>query len=378
MNRMTPELSLAQEGARPARRRRWLRLAILLFLAAVGAYFAGEWLHQRQTHVFVIDSRIASDMITLSSQASGQITHLDVQVGDRVRRGQQLAALDSRAIALRIGETDAELARLGADVARLQAERRLIQRQTASAIGAAQAHTEVAQAEVLAVQALRDQAKSDLDRGEALFQRKVIASQRLDELRSAFANVEQQHLRARAALREAEAERLKAEAEQDRLDVIDREIGVLAAESKILEARRDQLEVEMADRRIVSDIDGVVDQTFVEIGEYVQPGTRLVMIHDPADVWIAANIKETELSRFGVGATADIVVDAYSAQHFKGTVTWIGPAATSEFALLPNPNPSGNFTKVTQRVPVRIDLEGPKELLRPGMMVEVSIDVRDD
>ena len=132
--------------------------------------------------------------------------------------------------------------------------------------------------------------------------------------------------------------------------------------------------MQLSDLDILSGINGIIDNTFVEEGEYVRPGTRLLMLHDPDNVWVAANVKETEISRFGVGSTAAITVDAYPDLKLSGRVTWIGPAATSQFALLPNPNPSGNFTKVTQRVPVRIDIEGARELLRPGMMVEVAID----
>jgi membrane fusion protein, multidrug efflux system len=101
------------------------------------------------------------------------------------------------------------------------------------------------------------------------------------------------------------------------------------------------------------------------------------MYHDPARVWVDANVKETEFSRLKDGAPATIIVDAYPDRQFHGLIARLGQAATSEFALLPSPNPSGNFTKVTQRLPVRITLEQDDQLLRPGMMVEVAIDVVD-
>ena len=103
------------------------------------------------------------------------------------------------------------------------------------------------------------------------------------------------------------------------------------------------------------------------------------MLHDPNNIWVAANVKETELARFGVGASASVTVDAFPSQPIVGRISWIGPVATSQFALIPNANPSGNFTKVTQRIPIRIDLELTADSLqparlRPGMMVEVAID----
>jgi len=99
----------------------------------------------------------------------------------------------------------------------------------------------------------------------------------------------------------------------------------------------------------------------------------LVLGHDPARVWGEANIKETSIRSLNVGQPVDIRVDAYPGEVFKGQVQIVGSAATSQFALLPTPNPSGNFTKITQRLPIRISIENPDERLRPGMMVEVKI-----
>jgi membrane fusion protein, multidrug efflux system len=94
-------------------------------------------------------------------------------------------------------------------------------------------------------------------------------------------------------------------------------------------------------------------------------------------VWVDANVKETDFRKLQLGARASIAVDAYPGRVFVGKVVRLGEAATSQFALLPSPNPSGNFTKVTQRLPVRITVAQDGALLRPGMMVEVEIDVAD-
>lgn len=378
MSSHTPELDLATRSTRPQRRGRVLRVAIIVFVLGVGFWFGASWLHRRQTHIYVIDSRVASDMITLSAEEEGRVVALDVGVGDVIARGQQLVALDDRTHRLRVTETEAELQRVAADRERLLAERHLAQQRNSAAAQAAAARAEVANAGERAAVALLERARAERDRGEALFGRRVISAQRLEELKTEFANADQQHQRASAAVKEAQAERLVVQAETARLAVIDREIAVQEAAARALQARLDQDRVALDDRAMLSDIDGIVDSTFVEIGEFVRPGTRLLTIHDPRNVWVAANVKETEINRFEVGATVEIVVDAWPDAHFSGTVTWIGPAVTSQFALLPTPNPSGNFTKVTQRVPVRIDIEGPKELLRPGMMVEVEILARDE
>ena len=124
-----------------------------------------------------------------------------------------------------------------------------------------------------------------------------------------------------------------------------------------------------------SPIDGIVDDKFVQPGEYVAPGQRLLLIHDPKAVWISANVKETKLTDLRPGQPVTISVDAYPDQRITGRIERIGNAATSEFALLPSPNPSGNFTKIAQRVPIRIAVvQPPGNPLRPGMMVEVDVD----
>jgi membrane fusion protein (multidrug efflux system) len=105
----------------------------------------------------------------------------------------------------------------------------------------------------------------------------------------------------------------------------------------------------------------------------VTPGQRLMLVHDPSKIWIEANVKETHVRRLNVGQDVAVGVDAYPDETFTGKVERIGNTATSAFALLPSPNPSGNFTKITQRLPVRIAIEQREGRLRPGMMVEVKI-----
>ena len=101
------------------------------------------------------------------------------------------------------------------------------------------------------------------------------------------------------------------------------------------------------------------------------------MYHNPSQVWIDANVKETDVRKISIDAPARIKIDAYPGEVFEARVSYVGGAATSQFALLPNPNPSGNFTKVTQRIPVRLEIVQQQGRLRPGMMVEAAIDVVD-
>ena len=178
-------------------------------------------------------------------------------------------------------------------------------------------------------------------------------------------------------LDQLEAQLDAARAERARLDVLDRESDALGHREAELRSRIEQQRLDIADRTIRSPIDGVVDRVFARAGEYVRPGQRLAIVHDPKRVWIEANVKETQIRKLAAGQPVEVRVDAWPGEALRGRVRSVGNATTGSFALLPSPNPSGNFTKITQRIPVRIDVERSGRLLAPGMMVEVYIDVRD-
>ena len=190
---------------------------------------------------------------------------------------------------------------------------------------------------------------------------------------------------ARARLAELEAEQRRWEAELAAHASGDGETSAPDQERAILEAQRDAVlarirrqELDIAAHSVGSPLAGVVSKVFVEAGEHVEPGQRIALVHDPQKVHVQANIRETEVRKLALGQGVRIEVDAYPDRSFEGTVSVIGLAATSTFALLPSAKPGGSFTKVTQRFPVRIALEPDGESLRPGMMVEVFIDVTDE
>ena len=158
--------------------------------------------------------------------------------------------------------------------------------------------------------------------------------------------------------------------------MIDAQIEALTHQVANLAAQMHQQQVDVEDRTIKAPVPAVIDRTFMLPGEYVAAGQRILMLHNPNEVWVEANIKETQVGQVKLGQTVHVTVDAYPGVKFTGKVTRIGSATTARFALLPTPNPSGNFTKITQRMPVKIDMVEMPKPLTPGMMVEVEIDVR--
>jgi membrane fusion protein (multidrug efflux system) len=377
-----PEQSeaLPYQPAHVSRRQRIARrsrLAALVVIGIIGTAVLGTWIHDRFTHVYVDDARISADVISISSRVSGWVTQLRVGEGEAIRAGDALVTIDDRDSRLLLAELTARLASIDAERARLAAQKEMIDRQTSSQYTMRQSQVEAARAALAGRRSDLDLARTDFERARTLLERKVVSRQRWEEKRTVFRVAEQAWEQARAEVAAASAALIEAEANRQQLHVIDRQIAGLAHQKEELLARRGRQELDLRDRIIRSPLDGVVDRTFVKASEFVSAGQRLLMVHDPQRIWVDANVRETDIRHLRLGAPATVTVDAYPDLTFRGRITRIGNAATSEFALLPTPNPSGNFTKIAQRLTIRIELERNGERLSPGMMVEVTIGIDD-
>ena len=369
-----PEAPPPSRRGAAMRRLRYLAIA-LAALAALA--WGGREVWSRFTHVHEYDARIKATMMTLSSKVNGVITAIPVREGDRVEAGQVLAQLDDRIPALRMRALEAELAGLEAERRRLEAERRMLDAQTSTRMRTRESDVHASEAERGALLADLDLARSELRRARALHERRVVSRHALDQAEARLRRLEGELRKADAETRTAEGQMAEAEADRQRLDVLDTELAMLDHRSARLLAELEQQRVEVDNRVLRSPTVAVIDRIFVEMGEFMNSGRRMILLHDPRELWVEANIKETELRRLRVGQPVAVSVDAWPDTPFQGRVERIGHATTAKFALLPTPNPSGNFTKITQRVPVRISLPHNGERLLPGMMVEVNIDVRD-
>jgi membrane fusion protein (multidrug efflux system) len=336
---------------------------------------AAHWLHARWTHVFVDDARVAATLVTVSSAVSEIVTAVPISAGDHVAPGDLLVGFDTARIEAELKQVEAERAGLEAQKAQLQAQQEMVRKQLASHSAAAAANLAAAKADAKASAAALVNAEATFDRVRELRQRGVSTVKDFDAAQAADIQAQQQQLHDEASVRTAEANVAAAAAEQVQLTVLDRQIQALEAQLAAKDAEHAQKEVDLSQRRIRAAFAGVIDATFIDPGEFATPGQRLFIYHDPGSVWISANVKETDIRKVSIGAPVSVTVDALPGRSFAGKVIEIGNAATSEFALLPSPNPSGNFTKVTQRLPIKIAVKQVDDLLRPGMMVEAKIDV---
>jgi membrane fusion protein (multidrug efflux system) len=373
-----PGASVAAPSRRLAARR---RLRVATALTALLCFLAGgaAWIHRQVTTVFVDDARIAADMVALASRLPGWVTELRVIAGDTPRGGEVVVRVDSREAELTLREIEARLAGIAARRAELEARLSMVDHQTRAQEDAQRARLEAARSALPAAQAERLYAEGEFARAGQLMGTGSGTRQRYEQTRSLLETATQRVLAVAAEIRTVEAQLANAGAAREELTVLRRQLDAMGPLQHELTAQRERVALEIRDRIITMPFDGVVDRVFVDTGEYVTPGQRLLLVHDPARVRVEANVKETEIRYFRPGAAVRIRVDAYPSRRFEGTVERVGAAATSEFALLPSPNPSGNFTKITQRLPVRIAL-APGEadgLLRPGMMVAVEAPARE-
>jgi membrane fusion protein, multidrug efflux system len=375
--------SNASENASPGRRARrgwpgrgkaWL-IGVVVILLLV---WAGNWLLHRWTHIYVDDARIDGEVVTIASRVSGWIVELPVIEGDEVKKGQVIARIDDRDSRLHREVLLARLKTLESQMGVIRAQTGQVDEETLGRYQTESNRIAAAEAEVAAVAANVKQARQDYDRAVNLHAQKWLSQQAMERERTAFEQAQERHRKAIADVAAARGALSTAGGSRKQLGVMQRQLLVLSNQASEIRAEVQRQEIDIADRTIRSPEDGRIVMTFMRQGEHVAAGQRIAMFHDPNRVWVEANVKETAIGLLKPGMKAQVRIDAYPGRVFTGEIYRIGQAATSKFALLPDPNPSGNFTKITQRLPVRILLAEKDPMLRPGMMVEIDIAVRND
>jgi len=334
-------------------------LASAIGLAMLGGGFAGVrwWLDARYT-VSTDDAYVLAHNTTLASKISGYVDSIPVQDNARVRAGDVIATID-----------DGDY-RLAVDAAR---DKVATQQTTVDRIGrqiiAQGANVDQARAQMISAQANSKKMQLEFDRQQALAVQKFASQQTLEQ---AEANRDQ----AIAAVQSAQA---AIDAAKDNLDVLGAQQQEAARTLEELKTAQAQAERNLSFTVIRAPVDGVFSNRAVQTGDYVQTGQRIASVVPLSDVYIDANFKETQLARIRPGQSVSISVDALPDDTIKGRVASLSPASGSVFSLLPPDNATGNFTKIVQRLPVRIEVPATlaaQHLLRPGMSVVVRVDTR--
>ncbi|MCC6829655.1 MAG: HlyD family secretion protein [Novosphingobium sp.] len=355
-------------GSAGVRMSGWIMAGGGLLAALAGS---GWWLVDQAAFVTTTDARVRARMVTVSAEVAGRIAEMPVEAGDRIAPGQMLVRLDDTKAKLALAAATLDLKAMEAEVARARLSADVTRERGGQRVAAREAAAAGAMADVAAARALLTRAEADHARTLALHGTGVVAQAAMDRATASLEVARQAAARAEAEEADRRAGVGEAAAETKEADVALREAEAMAVSAHALRQRVGLLKVELKQHRVESPLAGVVDEVFAEPGEHVAAGARLALAHGDG-VWIEANIKEPELPRVRVGAEVEIHLDA-SRVACRGVVERIGDAAASEFAVVPNANPAGVFTKITQRVPVRVKLGADCGRARPGAMATLRI-----
>jgi len=329
----------------------------LLVLLAAGGWFLHYWTVGRFLEA-TNNAYLRADAVVISPKISGYVTEVAVGDNQTVAGGQMLIKIDPTPYQAARDMADAELAQRKADLIRFRAD---AARQEAARSEAV--------AQVSVAEAAARFAASDATRRVHLAQIGADAVRFSDEAVSNRDKTAGQLTAARAAVDVA----------MRQLDSLNAQIGQGEAALKAAEAKLRSAESDLQGVAIAAPAAGQVGDRTVRVGQYVQPGTRLMTVVPVQDLYLVANFKETQVGRMRPGQPVEITVDALPGAKMSGTIDSLAPGTGTEFALLPPENATGNFTKIVQRVPVRIRIaadEAIRAALRPGLSVEAEVNTK--
>ncbi|MFH7527208.1 HlyD family secretion protein [Aeromonas sp. A5] len=333
-------------------------LLAAMVLALLGLLFAGYWYLHGRYFESTDNAYLQSEVTGISSKLSGYISEVLVTDNQSVKAGQLIARLDDREFQSQVAEAQADLHLIQATIENLAATRV----QQLSLIQQAEARVASAEAEQL-------RARQQVQRIGQLNQRHYSSQDSLDEVRSSLQVTQAQMQEAKAALQAA----------RERLLVLDAEAKQNQAKLALSSAQLEQARLELGYTELRAPADGIIGKRSLREGLYVQSGMQVASLVPLQQVWVEANFKETQLAHMQPGQKVEVILDAYPDQPVEGIIDSLAPATGAKFALLPPENATGNFTKIVQRVPVKIRIPEPGPLagkLRPGLSTEVIVDTR--
>jgi membrane fusion protein (multidrug efflux system) len=334
-----------------------LRVVALAFLCAV-LIFGWRWYADGRFMESTDDAYVEGDITNMTPKVAGHVVEVVVDDNQRVKAGDVLIRID-----------DGDYRAKAAEAAAVLAARKATLLQLDDKVAVQQAVMAQAGASISAAKADLTRSRQDLERTRSLVKEDFVSRQRFDTQTAEAA-------KAAAGLQGSNAQ---ATAARRQLAVLEADRDVAEAQVAQAQAQLDLAQADLAATIIRAPVDGVIGNRVARLGNYVRPGQHLLSVVPVDEVWIDANFKETQLNRLRPGQSVTVIVDAFPSQPLTGTVTGFSPATGSKFSLLPPENATGNFTKIVQRVPVRIAIphDGPLAgRLVPGLSVVVKVDTR--
>ncbi|TGD78454.1 HlyD family secretion protein [Hymenobacter wooponensis] len=336
------------------RSKRPIILIVLALVLLIGGYFGYQRYQFGQTHEETDDAQVEGDVYPVLPRVGGPVLEVKVDDNMPVKKGDVLVVLDPSDYQQRVNAAQAALAAAQANVIAARA-----------AVGTASANVRTAQATIGVSDANRARLQKDLKRSEFLRKEDIIPQSDYDAV--------QANLRSTTAQRATAQEQVSVARQQ--VTAAQQQVAVAEAVVKQRQADLDNAQLQLSYTTIKAPADGTVSKKGVQPGQVVGPGQQLFGIVASSRTWVIANFKETQLENMRVGQPVSVEVDAYPHEEFTGKIESLSAATGARFALLPPDNASGNFVKVTQRVPVKIVLDkvDPEHPLRAGMSVTATV-----
>jgi len=355
----------APEAPRPRPRFSWapavIRLVIIILVVGLVAFVAREWDWWVSSAVeqTTDDAYLHSDLTPLAAKVPGYVRAVPVEDFQRVKAGDLLVEIVDDDYRAQFEQADASVAAAKAAIQNIE-QQKLLQDDV------------VAEAEATVAAAEADLTRYHL---EAVRQEKLLETRIAGTPQTVEQAVDNEK-RAEAAVQQNRAHLAQ---ERQQLNVLDSQRKQAHAALNVAQAARDLAQINLGYTHIVSPVDGMVGQRLVHPGQYLSVGTQVISVVPLPKIWVIANYKETQMTRIRIGQPASVTIDAFPGVVLKGRVDSWSPASGAQFSLLPPDNATGNFTKVVQRIPVKITLEPDPalvDLLRPGMSVIATVDTR--
>lgn len=335
-----------------------VRTIIILLVLLVAAYFGYKKIHYVLTHETTDNAQVETQITPVLPRVAGYVKSISVNDYDSVKAGELVVQLDDAELQTQLLEMEADYKQAEVDVVNAKA-----------ALNNAVVSLRVNKGNIDLAQLKKQKAEDDLKRDQNLYADQAITKKQLDD--SKF-NVE-------SARQQVENSKTDLTAAESRIAVLQANVQKAAAGLDVKKAKIEQTKLKLTYTQIFAPQAGKIGKKNVSVGQYVQAGTPLFSIVNDTTYWVVANFKENQLKKLYPGKEVDIEIDAYPNEKIKGTIESLSEATGAKFSLLPPDNASGNFVKVTQRVPVKIlinDINKYKKMLRAGLSVFVSAEVK--
>ena len=332
---------------------------ILGLVLLSGAYYAYQKYQFAQKYEVTDNAQVETTFVPVLPRVGGFVKSVAVNDYDKVTKGQTLVTIDTDETNLAVAELQANYQTALTDVENAKASIS----QTNLSIASAEANMKTWVVRL-------NKAKADADRETKLFADNAITRRQYDDARGNQDLVQSQSDGAQSDIVSSKS----------KIPVLQANLHKAEASLGVLKAKIDQQKLRLTYGEVVAPESGKIGKKTVQVGQYIQPGVSLMTIVQDSTYWVIANFKETQISRLRVGNEVEITLDAYANQPLKGKIASISESTGAKSALLPPDNASGNFVKVTQRIPVKIeilDVEKNRDILRAGMSAEVRVSVKN-